>query len=183
MMLGRVAYLGSFRRRSAEMTAGRGTLMVSVPASVSRVAVMLCATVSTAGIHRINSSAVMILYLGRDVKLGGHGTLGPVEDPGDHGARLAVVTVDGLLAHDDHIGLQRAAARAGGFRGVEARTVYKRTFSLSASPAMILATASGCSSWSVRASEIMWMPLSAPMASAVRRVSVASLGPMDTATI
>ena len=36
MMLGRVAYRGSLRRRSAVMTAGSGTFKVSVPLSVSR---------------------------------------------------------------------------------------------------------------------------------------------------
>ena len=37
MILGRVAYLGSLSRRSAVTTAGRDTLMLSKPPSISRV--------------------------------------------------------------------------------------------------------------------------------------------------
>lgn len=36
MILGNVAYLGSFSLKSAVMTAGSGTTSVSVPVSVSR---------------------------------------------------------------------------------------------------------------------------------------------------
>ena len=42
MILGRVAYLGSLSRRSAVMTAGKETLRVSVPVSVSRSMVQFC---------------------------------------------------------------------------------------------------------------------------------------------
>ena len=80
----------------------------------------------------------------------------PAEQRGQHLAGLVAIVVDRLLAEDDEPGL---------FRVDDALR--------------ILATASG----STLPSVLTRMPRSAPMASAVRMVSWACAGPIDTATI
>mmetsp|Transcript_15240 Transcript_15240/g.28579 ORF Transcript_15240/g.28579 Transcript_15240/m.28579 type:complete len:203 (-) Transcript_15240:199-807(-) len=59
--------------------------------------------------------------------------------------------------------------------------ITRSTSSSFATAANSFATASGSSSWSIRASVFKWMPLSAPIAKAVRIVSWAFAGPIEHA--
>mmetsp|Transcript_44061 Transcript_44061/g.89962 ORF Transcript_44061/g.89962 Transcript_44061/m.89962 type:complete len:224 (-) Transcript_44061:77-748(-) len=141
MMLGSVAYRGSFSRRSAVSTAGRDNFSSSLPASVSLLTTALCLSSAT---------------LKELAKL----HWGQLKRP------ASIWPVWQLSASMDCL-----------------PKITKSPASLSVINFRALATASGCTSWSVRKAVSIWMALSAPIAKAVRRVSWQALGPTDTATI